>query len=401
MKKRNTPFNTSKLTTVILCIATLAISSQSYAQFSVVASGTTARLDAIHFFDASNGLCSGGFTKTLVTTDGGSTWTLGTAQGVRDFSFINSNDGYGASITSQSMVKTTNGAASFTALTPPNSNSLWSVAATSATTAYFGGTGATIWKTTNSGANFTTLTTGVNSNFVITDIVFTSATTGCFIAENGVIKQTTNSGTTWTTVYTAGSGKSLTEMYFVDQNTGYAVGSNGSVVKTTDGGANWTALTTGSTGLLEGVHFIDANNGVAVGIPGVIIHTTDGGATWNTKTSGTTEQLFDVRMLSDKKVIVIGNNGLILQTADIVTEAEESLTTQTVFYPNPVKDQLKISTVPVIYHLRITDIKGNTVSTIENINTNEYLLNCSELKAGEYIVTLTTSGGQVSKKITK
>jgi photosystem II stability/assembly factor-like uncharacterized protein len=355
----------------------------------------------MHFFDASNGLCSGGFTKTLVTTDGGSTWTISTAQGVRDFSFINSTVGYGASITGQSLVKTTNAAASFTSLTPPSSNSQWSVAATDATTAYFGGTNAEIWKTTNSGANFSILTTGINTNFVISDIVFTSATNGCFVASNGIIKQTINSGATWTTVYTAGSGKSLTEICFVDQNTGYAVGSNGIVVKTTDGGATWTLQTTGSSGLLQGVHFIDANNGVAVGIPGVIIHTTDGGATWNAETSGTTEELYDVRMLSTEKAIVCGNNGLILQTAHLTTAVEESLNTQTSFYPNPVKEQLMITTVPLIYSLRVTDLTGNIVLTADNINTNKYILNCTELKAGDYIVTLTTAGGQLSRKITK
>lgn len=401
MKKTHLTFTPTSIKTAILCLALFSLSFHSDAQFSVVASGTTARLDAIYFFDASNGLCSGGFTKTLVTSDGGNTWTMSTAQGVRDFSFVNSNDGYGASITSQSMVKTANGATSFTALTPPNSNSLWSVAATSSTTAYFAGVGGTLWKTTNSGANFTTLTTGVNNNLTITDIVFTSATNGCFVVETGIIKQTTNSGSTWTTVYTAGSGKSLTEMYFVDQNIGYAVGGSGLVVKTIDGGATWTALTTGSNGLLQGVHFIDANNGVAVGLPGVIIHTTDGGASWNAKISGTTEYLYDVRMLSDKKVIVTGNNGLILQTADITTGVEESLSAQTSFYPNPVTEQLKISTLPIIYSVSIIDLKGNTLLTVENINSNQYQLNCSQLKSGDYIVALTTAAGVLSKKITK
>ena len=397
----HTAFNLTNIKSILLVLAFFMIYSQSHAQFSVVTSGTTARLDAIYFFDASNGLCSGGFTKTLVTTDGGNTWTKGTAQGVRDFSFVSSTVGYGASISGQSLVKTTDAAASFTALTPLSSNSQWSVAATSATTAYFGGTNAEIWKTTNSGASFTSLPTGINTNFVISDIVFTSATNGCFVASNGTIKQTTNSGATWTTVYTAGSGKGLTEMYFVDQTIGYAVGTNGIVVKTIDGGANWTLQTTGSTGLLQGVHFIDANNGVVVGIPGVILHTTNGGTTWTAKTSGTTEELYDVRMLSTDKVIVTGNNGLILKTANLVTAVEESINAQTLFFPNPVKDQLKITTQPIIYSVSIIDLKGNTLSTVEHINSNEYLLNCSMLKAGEYMVTITTASGQLSKKIIK
>ncbi|MBU1719405.1 MAG: hypothetical protein KKA07_10060 [Bacteroidetes bacterium] len=69
----------------------LMVFSIGHAQWTPVSSGTTARLNSIIFFDYLNGLCSGGFTQTTYTTDGGNTWISTGAQGFLDMVHFHDN----------------------------------------------------------------------------------------------------------------------------------------------------------------------------------------------------------------------------------------------------------------------------------------------------------------------
>lgn len=322
---------------VIICTALIA-----KAQWVPITSPSPAKLDAIHFIDSQTGFCAGGFGNTLETTDGGDSWIIGASQGFRDFSFFDSTFGYGASIVTQSMAQTTNGGSSWTSITPPSSNSLWAVSATSATTAYFVGTGGVLWKTTNSGMSVTVQNTGTTN--LLTDVVFTNTTTGYIVTQSSGVIKTEDSGTTWIPVYTPPSG-SLTEMFFVDDNIGYVVGTDGLVAKTIDAGQSWNNLTTNSTSYLQGVNFFDADNGVVVGVSGEILFTSDGGATWSSQNSGTSEHLYDVSMISATSAIVIGDNGTILKNNNLIVGVgvEEAISPIDLkFYPNPTSSMLVI-----------------------------------------------------------
>lgn len=365
-------------------------------QWTAISSGTTAKLDAIYFIDSQIGYCSGAFLNTLETVDGGESWTMGSSQGFRDMDFFDDTYGYGASTVTQSMAKTTDGGMNWTSITPPTSNSLWAVSATSATTAYFVGTGGVIWKTINSGATVTVGNSGTTQ--LITDIVFTNPTTGFLVVQNGQIKKTTNSGLSWSIVESP--GVSLTEMCFVDDNIGYVVGASGTVVKTTDAGLTWNTLTTNSTSNLQGVNFYDQNSGIAVGFEGTILYTNDGGITWDSQNSGTTEILWDVRMLSPTAAVVTGNNGTILKNNNLTTGVDEKLASFDVkFYPNPTSGQLKIESGQLsITEINIIDINGKTVKTLV---TDLSIIDISNLPAGTYFLQLITDKGLYSEKFIK
>ncbi len=385
-----------KIITICLSIVICAFSSVN-AQWVQITSGVTAKLDAIHFIDSQTGYTSGGFTNALKTTDGGNNWTLTSSQGFRDYSFIDNSNGYGASISSMAIAKTSDGGNSWTSLTPPTGNSLWGVATTSSSTAYFVGTGGTIWKTTNSGSSFTVINTGPSG--LLTDVVFTSSTTGFILAQTNGIHKTTNSGTSWTLVHSP-SGL-MTEMCFPDANTGYAVGTSGLVVKTTDGGNNWTSLTTGSTGYFQGVHFFDVNTGIVVGTGGQIYYTNDGGTNWHMQTSGTTEDLYDVRMLSATSAVVTGDNGMILKNTNIIVGIDENITnTKIVLYPSPTKDVLNIVTDNTkINNAEIFDITGKQMST--TITQDKSSINVANLAAGTYFIKISTDNNTITKKFIK
>ncbi|MFA6923373.1 MAG: YCF48-related protein [Bacteroidales bacterium] len=370
------------------------------AQWLTITSGITAKLDAIHFIDSQNGYCSGGFTNTLETTDGGNNWKKGSSQGFRDFGFYNNTYGYGASIGVISMAKTTNGGLSWTSITPPTSNSLWAVSATSSTTAYFVGTGGVLWKTINGGSTVTIGNSGTTD--LLTDIVFTNTTTGFLVVQTGEIKKTTNSGTSWSTVHTVTSNL-LTEMFFVDNNVGYVIGGGGTVVKTTDGGQNWTTLTTNSTSYLQGINFFNANNGIVVGTAGTILYTNDGGTTWSSQNSGTTEDLFDVSMLSTTSAIVTGDNGTILKNNNIIFGIENKiLSIDIMLYPNPVADKLTLELPQTSKQSTITIYNINGAELIkQQAITNKTQIDISTLPSGIYFVKLITDKTVEVRKIIK
>jgi photosystem II stability/assembly factor-like uncharacterized protein len=372
----------------------ISIYSIVVAQWTSITSGTTAKLEGIHFIDSQTGICSGGFSTIRQTTDGGNTWNSLGITGYKDFSFSNSTDGFAAGPVGNSMSKTTDGGSSWTALTPPTSNSLWAVAATSSTTAYFVGTGGVIWKTTNGGASFTVLNSGTTA--MITDVVFTNSTTGYISAQSSGIKKTVNSGLTWTTIYSPSS--SLTEMCFVDDNIGYAVGPQGLVIKTTDAGLSWNVLTTNLTTYFQGVDFFDADNGIVVGFGGVILYTSDGGVNWILQNSGTAENLYDVRMLTETSAIVIGDNGTILKNSDILDVEDDIFLSSIELYPNPSDNQLTIGTELEISAISIIDITGKTIRSFEK---NTKTVSVADLPSGIYFIKFVQDERNFTKKFVK
>ncbi len=362
------------------------------AQWEPINSGVSEKLDAIHFKDAQNGLCSGGFINTLVTSDGGATWVMSNDQGFRDYSFTTSTNGYGASIVSQSMAKTTNGGTSWTSITPPTSNSLWAVAAVSATTAHFVGTGGVYWYTTNSG---NTVQVGNSGTFaLLTDIFFTSSSTGFIAVQSGEIRRTINGGASWSVIYNAPLGISLTEMHFVDAFTGYVAGTSGGIFKTTDGGANWQQQSTGTSSHFQGVHFYDADHGVLVGLLGAIFYTDNGGATWYQQTSGTTEHLYDVRMLSANSAVVTGDNGTILKNTNITSEVglPESISILVSVFPNPVTDKLTIEASAPIEGVEVFNVEGRQLFTSREQWLDNYTIDFSAFATGTYYLRISGTG---------
>lgn len=385
-------------TYILLFALSICFYSTGIAQWRLVTSGTGADLDAIHFIDDEIGFCSGGFTNTLETTDGGETWTRGNSQGIRDFSFFDKNFGFGASIVSQSMTRTTDGGLNWGAITPPTSNSLWAVSATSASTAYFVGTGGVLWKTTDGGNRVTVGNTGTIK--LLTDVIFTSASVGYIVVQTGEIKKTENEGRTWKTVY-SDSEAIFTEMFFVDEHIGFVVGLNGNIIKTENAGESWTTLTSNSTNYLQGVNFFDAKNGIVVGSNGEILSTSDGGISWTTQSSGTTERLKDVVMLSPTKAIVIGDNGIILRN-DLILDLTETVSVSGLLtYPNPVSNNLTISAREKINSIQIFNTSGALIIDNKFIEAKTCSFDFSNYDDGIYFILIRSEKGTSLKKVMK
>lgn len=373
-----------------------------HAQWVEMPSGETGKLDALHFFDENNGLCSGGFTDILKTTDGGTTWTSIGGIATRDFSFLADDDdiGFGAATVVSSMHKSNDGGDSWTSITPPTSNSLWCVAALGPLTAIWGGTGNVIWKTTNGGATVTVEDDGFEASTTITDLVFTSSTIGYAVGQTGIIKKTINAGESWTTIFTIETG-SFSEMHFVDENIGFVAGSGGKVYKTIDAGDSWVEIATGSASALQGIHFYDALHGITVGYSGTILYTTDGGDTWTDSDAGTSTNLFDVRLTSPTSAIICGEDGLILKNDELVSIDELTITANIKLFPNPFQDQFSIIAEDNIMSIKVTDLQGKIVHQDFSLNSGQKIDLNLDVECGTYVVYITTDRGTATKKIVK
>src|ERR1035438_6186947 len=118
----------------------------------------------------------------------------------------------------------------------PQGNSLRSVCFTDASTAYAAGDWGTILKTTNGGATWTLLSSGTTE--YLASVFFPDASTGYVAGTGGTILKTTDSGITWMADST-GTVQHLNSAFFTDASNGYAVGSFGTILKTTNGGTTW------------------------------------------------------------------------------------------------------------------------------------------------------------------
>jgi hypothetical protein len=97
------------------------------------------------------------------------------------------------------------------------------------------GRGGTILRTTNGGASWVEQTSGT-TNWLYS-VSFTDANTGTAVGSYGTILRTTNGGSTWVR-QTSGTTNHLYGVFFTDANTGTAVGAGGTILRTTTGGVS-------------------------------------------------------------------------------------------------------------------------------------------------------------------
>ncbi|MCH8559068.1 MAG: hypothetical protein LAT84_14705 [Balneolia bacterium] len=241
--------------------------------WSIIESGQTVRLKAVHFINDQQGWAVGREGVIVTTSDGGLTWSdqeSGTSEILRDVYFLNENLG-------------------------------WAV-----------GSQGNIVRTTDGGSNWVTSTSGTLRRF--NAVHFVNENVG-FAAGFLETRRTTDGGQTWTT-FNTGQPVEFFGIDFVDENTGWLSGSQGRIVKTTDGGDTWTLQTTGITADVNAIEFVDANTGWAVGTNGRIIRTTNGGTSWSTQNSGVNVQLYGLGALNANNVVVVGANSTRLRTTN-------------------------------------------------------------------------------------
>ena len=211
------------------------------------------------------------------------------------------------------VIKTTDGGSTWTQLTPNGIPGLEAMSFVDMQTGYAAGWDGYVIKTTDGGVTWDTLTVA-SGMWEINDIEFYDENQGIII-EGPYVYITDDGGETWEAASQLDKGGFNVE--YLDQNT-LVVGANENYIyKSVDGGYTWQVKNTGIIGeLLLGVDFLDANYGMAVGDYGNILTTYDGGESWSVDLQVGDQLLHSVYIWDEDTSWIVGTPELVYKTTD-------------------------------------------------------------------------------------
>jgi photosystem II stability/assembly factor-like uncharacterized protein len=258
---------------------------------------TTEALQDVFFTDLDHGFVVGDNGTLMRTTDGGATWTaISTGQSMALMAVHFSDPMHGWVVGRNSVVlRTTDGGVTWISeFLSGELRGVWFVSAQQGwITSYM----PIVYRSNDGGSSYTSGDTGAGGAAIFDGLSFADEQHGWIVgkvpAPNGeerpTIYHTGDGGVSWTRQYLAGDDDGyLSDVVAIDAQRAVAVG-QGSLwtgagetkLYTRDGGTTWTMLpeTSNRFGLVA-VDFVDALHGWAVGISGSILGTVDGGVTW-------------------------------------------------------------------------------------------------------------------------
>jgi photosystem II stability/assembly factor-like uncharacterized protein len=288
-----------------------------------VKSGFT--MNAVTFVNANVGYAvgtvqtmSGTNPSMLATGDGGQTWTpvaLTGADPGLDLTSIDCADTQTCLITEStgaSILRTTDGGASVTAISP-STQPIFAVAFDTSTQAVAVGRGGTTVVSTNGGQNFSPVGDAISGQDFgpVTASPAGIATAG---ADNGVLARSTNNGRSWSTVGVPTPAR-IVSAWFPSAGLGYALDQHGGLFKTINGGSSWTVLNTGTSAKASGVVALNSKIVLLVQPTG-LRRSTDGGSSFKRVNDSDVEHtaLTDVERISGHATFAAGRNALVIST---------------------------------------------------------------------------------------
>ncbi len=210
------------------------------------------------------------------------------------------------------LLKTTDGGATWSGLPVGTFQSLSIVQAVDANTVVAGG-GCVARRSTDGGQTFSSIAfAAVESSCKspLRDMSFVSATLGFLLLEDGSVYTTTDGGTQFTPLTAvpgtpaAGGGDQAAALTFTSPTAGFAATST-KLYRTTDGGVSWTFMGDGLR--INRLRFFDALHGFGIGPAGFFMRTEDGGQNWTAKDLGAGGLDYRTISCGTAKLCVLGN----------------------------------------------------------------------------------------------
>jgi photosystem II stability/assembly factor-like uncharacterized protein len=254
----------------------------------------------------------------LYSRDGGNTWSqaAGTSGAGIIFGVALRDETLGLAIGDRGMIlRTTDGGASWTELSPATLEDLYGVCFPSAERAVVVGGGGMVLVSEDAGASWQAVASGAAAAFQAVD--FCDADNGVAVNSTGEIYLTNDGGYTWDR-QASPTHSHLHAVSMQDPDAITAVGDDAVIVRTRDGGTTWFLQESnlgphaGQTPSLLAVCFRDITHGVAAGSFGQLIQTFDGGATWFSPPTPVYSTVNGLGLDSEGNLTVVGQGGSIL-----------------------------------------------------------------------------------------
>jgi photosystem II stability/assembly factor-like uncharacterized protein len=215
----------------------------------------------------------------LRTLDGGITWVQ-LASGPLRLATIRCADGFTCIATTQSgqsLMRTTDGGATLTPVSPSSAKKLLAVAFGPQLSTVAAGEEGTTVHSSDGGATWAPVGTQLSQQF--SRIRAVSASFVLAVGPNGTLARSTDGGRTWSESGVSTS-EDVIDASFVDVFVGYAVDAAGTVLRTDNGGASWQILDTGYPATPQAVLALSADTLLLIGGRG-ILRSTDGGQSFS------------------------------------------------------------------------------------------------------------------------
>lgn len=275
----------------------------------VVNPSSSARPSDLFFLDENTGLAAISIGIVYRTTDGGSTWTPVTnpPRGVRGLWFTDANEGYGVGDNGL-VIKTGDGGQSWVdRSTGATDDDLLRIRCGSsdnciATTAR----GNELIRTTDGGASFTSVSPANQRLFAA---AFASSSRVTAVGNVGTTVVSDNAGQTFSRVGDD-LGGAFTSLRAASPAIAYAFGRAGSLARTTDGGQTWTEMDAATSDDLVDVSFPNTTTGFALDSVGQLLRTRNGGQSYEILNTGATEPPDAVLALDERRLVLVGPVGL-------------------------------------------------------------------------------------------
>lgn len=188
------------------------------------------------------------------------------------------------------LLKTTDGGATWSGLPVGTFAGLTIVQAVDARTVFAGG-GCVARRSTDGGETFeavafTPVESSCRANLL--GLSFLSPQLGFLLLDDGSVFTTDDGGTQFAQrtalpgTAAAGGGTAPAAIAFTSPNTGVAATRDGRIFRTTDAGVSWTVAAESGRAVSE-LWFADAEHGFAVGAGGLFLRTLDGGRSWEAR----------------------------------------------------------------------------------------------------------------------
>jgi photosystem II stability/assembly factor-like uncharacterized protein len=290
------------------------VATTDLATWTAQTSNTTSYLNSVTCLSTSFCLAVG--QAGTVDVYDGATWTATTGNGgtgtLADVTCLDTSTCYATGKQGITLL-TTNGGTSWTIEAGGGSQAsqLNGVSCPTASLCYAAGAAGTILKTTNGGQSWLPQTSGTTSS--LNGIACVSSSSCAAVGAAGTAR-TTSDGSTWN-AGTTGTTNALNGLGCPTAGSCVAVGAAGTALTSSDGGSTWSPSTSGTTNALNAVACPSAVC-YAAGASGTILKSIDGGSTWSALTSGTTATLNGVACSNNLNCIVDGTTGLISSTSN-------------------------------------------------------------------------------------
>jgi photosystem II stability/assembly factor-like uncharacterized protein len=225
----------------------------------------------------------------------------------------------GLSSTPRWALVTTGVTARLRGISAPSSRVIWA-----------SGTGGTVIRTTDGGATWSRLEIPDSTSLDFRDIDAIDERTACVLSigdgDASRIYRTSDAGRTWTLQFRNDNPRAFFDaMAFRDARTGFAVSDSVDgrmiVIATTDGGAHWSPIANGLPPALEGEGaFAASGTNIAIGRSHVwigtnasrVVRSTDNGRTWSVTNTplpaSASAGIFSIAFADDKRGVVVGGD---------------------------------------------------------------------------------------------